>query len=659
MNLFLKYRKIFIVAVHATLFALAYCFSFALRFDMQIPDYYITLIFDSLPWILLVKLLIFEYFDLYQGWWRYVSMHDLTQIIKASFVSALAVLAIGYMLFVRQGFPRSIPIIDFILTVAMVGGSRFLVRAFKERRLLLNFVKDRNDFHRVLIIGAGDAGETLAREIIKHPEMKYQVAGFLDDSPYKTNSRIHGFRVLGGVSDVNRVCKEHEVEEIIIAIPSATGEQMRRVVGLCEETGLKIKTIPGLDRLIDGRITVSQIREVEIEDLLGRKPVELDKEAIGLYLHGKNVLVTGAAGSIGSEICRQVLSFGPRELVLVDQNENGIFDMNRELLKLTTRASLRFFVADVTSEARMEHIFRQVQPEVIFHAAAYKHVPVMEENPGEAVRNNVLGTKVLADLCVSTGCVNRFVMISTDKAVNPTSVMGATKRIAERYVQRLSAKSETKFITVRFGNVLGSMGSVIPIFKEQIQKGGPVCITHPDMIRYFMTIPEASQLVLQAGSMGEGGEIFVLDMGEPVRIIDLAETLIKLSGLKPHVDIDVKFTGIRPGEKLFEELRLDSEEVVKTGHAKVFVHSACADYPADFDRSIRQLVQKADKANEAELRQMLSDMIPEYSPSKVVPMVGKAQSAAEFLAIRKRMEGGEQSLPQSSLLRLDDKKPKP
>lgn len=613
----LKYRKIFIILNHGVLFVLAYVLSFVLRFDLSVPETYEQILITSLPFIILLKILIFEFFSLYQGWWRYVSVSDLTQIIKASVISALAVMAIGYLFFRDPGYPRSIPMIDFILTVGLVGGARFIVRAVREGRLY-NFLHQEKDTHRVLIIGAGDAGETLAREILKHPEMKYRVVGFLDDSPFKTSIRIHGYKVLGKIKDVVAVSESYAADEIIIAIPTATGDQMKYIVSLCEETGRKIKTIPGLDRLIDGRISVSQIREVQIEDLLGRDPVELDKDAIGLYLNGKKVLVTGAAGSIGSEICRQVLAFGPHELILVDQWENGVFEMERELLRLTTRADIRFFVGDVGDKRRMSAIFGLTQPNVVFHAAAYKHVPVMEENPGEAVKNNVGGTRVLADICEETG-VNRFVMVSTDKAVNPTSVMGATKRIAERYVQHLSIDGKTKFITVRFGNVLGSAGSVIPIFKEQIAKGGPVTVTHPEMVRYFMTIPEASQLVLQAGSMGRGGEIFVLDMGEPVRILDLANTLIRLSGLKPNEDVHVEFNGIRPGEKLFEELCFDDESMAKTSHAKVFVHSACAVYPDDFEDNLKRLIGMADTAEPMEIKKMIAKLVPEYTGARVVP----------------------------------------
>jgi FlaA1/EpsC-like NDP-sugar epimerase len=613
-NLLLQYRRPLIILTHGIIFTVSYALAFALRFDFSIPISHFSLLIISLPMVLLAKLVIFEFFDLYQGWWRYSSMKDLIHIVQASVISALAVMATGHLLFFRMGFPRSISIIDFFMTVGLVGGSRFVVRAVRERQVQGFFLAPKiiGEAVRVLIIGAGDAGETLVRELQKHPEMNHEVVGFLDDSPYKQKTRLHGYPVLGLIEEVKKFSELYQVNEIFIAMPAATGNQMKRVVSLCEGTGCKIKTIPGIDRLIDGRVTVSMLRQVEIEDLLGRAPVVLDKTAIGLYLNGKKVLVTGAAGSIGSEICRQLLEYNPAELILVDQWENGIFEMGRELKTRYQAGAISYFIGDIRDRERMRAIFCEKRPDVVFHAAAYKHVPLMEENPGEAIKNNVLGTKLLCDLCEELGCVDRFVMISTDKAVHPASVMGASKRIAGRYVQYLARTARAKFITVRFGNVLGSAGSVIPIFKKQIASGGPVTVTHPDMMRYFMTIPEASQLVLQAGAMGRGGEIFVLDMGEPVHILDLATSLIKLSGLRPHDDIKIEFTGIRPGEKLFEELRLDSEEMLVTTHPKVFVHTAADSYPRDFSAKIETIIGIADTASLQEIKEKISELVPEY-----------------------------------------------
>ncbi len=618
-HLLLKYRRIAIILAHAFFFMAAYVLSYMLRFDFFLPEDPARLLAISLPVVIIVKLVVFEMFALYQGWWRFVSVSDLSQIIKASILSAITITFFGFLAFHGHGFPRSIPIIDLGLTIIFVGGSRFLVRAFREGHLL-TLSRDTAGSARVLIVGAGNAGESLAREIGKNMELHYSIAGFVDDNYYKQRVRIHGYPVLGRIDDIAPISVDYQVDEIFIAIPSATGEQMKRILGICEETGLKIKTIPGMDGLIEGKVSVSQLREVDIVDLLGRDPVNLDAQAIRDYLKDKRVLVTGAAGSIGSEICRQVLHFEPAELILLDKWENGVFEMGRELKKYQGDKRISYFVADVKDRDRIEKIFRRVRPDVVFHAAAYKHVPLMEANPGEAIKNNVGGTKTLADVCVELGCIDRFVMISTDKAVNPTSVMGASKRIAERYVQRLSRPEGVKFITVRFGNVLGSAGSVIPIFKEQIKRGGPVTVTHPNMMRYFMTIPEASQLVLQAGSMGKGGEIFVLDMGEPVKILDLAKTLIKLSGYKPDLDIPIEFTGIRPGEKLFEELCLDEEFVEKTEHAKVFIHASVAHYPEDFTESLLALIRDADSLDLKTIKESIAYLVPEYLSPKVTPL---------------------------------------
>lgn len=611
-NQLLKYRRVILIVFHAGAFLVAYYLAFGLRFDFDIPENYFSLFTLSLPLVILIQLFIFDGFGLYAGWWRYVGMRDLATIFKASAISALAIIAMGYVFFRAYKYPRSIPILDMVLTIGLVGGSRFAIRSIREGGLdWLPFTGIRPDWRRVLILGAGDAGETLSREINRRPELGLQVMGYLDDSPYKRGVRIHGKKVLGGIDQLPEIAKKYEVQEVFIAIPSANRAQMKRVLDLCEETELPVKTIPGMDQLIDGRVTVSQLKKVEIEDLLGREAVELDKQAIGQYLRDKKVLVTGAAGSIGSEICRQALAYAPRELILLDQWENGIFEMGREL-KAGGRQNVRFFVADITDRPRVLSIFQETRPEVVFHAAAYKHVPVMEDNPGEAVKNNVGGTRNLAEICEEVGCVKRFVMISTDKAINPTSIMGATKRIAERFVQYLSKTSKTKFITVRFGNVLGSAGSVIPIFKEQIVKGGPVTVTHPDMIRYFMTIPEASQLVLQAGAMGKGGEIFVLDMGEPVRIVELAESLIKLSGYKPNEDIKIEFTGIRPGEKLYEELYLDQEEHSTTTHPKVFIRTCCDGYPDDFINKLDNLIEHSLGGIPTGIIELISYLVPEY-----------------------------------------------
>jgi FlaA1/EpsC-like NDP-sugar epimerase len=398
-------------------------------------------------------------------------------------------------------------------------------------------------------------------------------------------------------------------------VPSATRRQLRRVIELCEGTSLRFRTVPGIDELINGKVTVSQIRRVRIEDLLGRDPIRLDCEQIARYIRGKTVMVTGAGGSIGSEMCRQISRFEPECLVLIEQAENPLFDIERELRRLFPRLRIVSYIADIADAKRLRTVFRAEKPMVVFHAAAHKHVPLMEMHPGEAVKNNILGTRTVADAAVEAG-VDKFVMISTDKAVNPTSVMGCSKRVAEMYIQELNHRTRTHFVTVRFGNVLGSSGSVIPIFRDQIDKGGPVTVTHPDMCRYFMTIPEASQLVLQAGALGSGGEIYVLHMGEPVKIVDLARQMIVLSGLRPGEDIEIKFTGVRPGEKLYEELSIEGEDFGKTSHEKIYVWKHRRE---DWDficRSIGEIVAGADTATPEQIRAKLASIVPEYDPNK-------------------------------------------
>jgi FlaA1/EpsC-like NDP-sugar epimerase len=437
--------------------------------------------------------------------------------------------------------------------------------------------------------------------------------GFVDDNPAKLGERIHGVSVLGVLEQVPMLVKSLGVDEVIVAIPSAGGREMRRIVDLCSKDGVRLRMMPGLESLIEGRVEVNQLRNVAIEDLLGREPVKLETELIAGKLNGVVVMVTGAGGSIGSEICRQVCRFGPAMLLLVEQAENALFQVHRELREAFPGIMIVPRIADICDSRRIEAIFAAHRPHVVFHAAAHKHVPMMEWNTGEAIKNNVFGTRKVADLADQYGAQS-FVMISTDKAVNPTSVMGVSKRVAEIYIQALSQRSKTRFITVRFGNVLGSNGSVVPIFQEQIARGGPVTVTHPEMKRYFMTIPEASQLVLQAGAMGNGGEIYILDMGEPVKIVDLARDLITLSGLRPGEDIEIQFTGIRPGEKLFEELASDSENADKTRHPKIFVGHFKAYEWERVAVGLDALHEVTDGADDDRVRECFRTLVPEYNP---------------------------------------------
>jgi FlaA1/EpsC-like NDP-sugar epimerase len=620
-------RRTLVIAVHIGLWAAALYLAFGLRFDFHVPRIYRDMQPVWFPALLALRVFFFYRCGLFRGLWRYTGARDLVAILTATTLSSAA---FGALLVLGFGtFTRSVPVIEWLLAVTLVGGMRFFVRwLFRFSTEQAHAPDGGARRHRVVVIGAGDAGETLLREMLLRHVHRYEPVGFLDDDPRKLGENIHGVRVLGHVGLLPEVVRAREVDEVLIAIPSATGAEMRRIVDLCKAAGVHPKTIPDLDQLIDGRVSFNQVRDVAIEDLLGRDPVQLDMAAISAAMKGRVVLVSGAGGSIGSELCRQVCRFGPSALLLVERTENALFQVHRELAARHPEVRLVPLVADVGDLPRLEQIFGAHRPTVVLHAAAHKHVPMMEWNPGEAVKNNVYGTRTLADVSDRFG-VQRFVMISTDKAVNPTSVMGVSKRVAEIYVQALSQRSRTRFVTVRFGNVLGSAGSVIPIFKEQIAAGGPVTVTHPDMKRYFMTIPEASQLVLQAGTMGQGGEIFILDMGEPVKIADLARDLITLSGLTPGVDVEIRYTGVRPGEKLFEELSVSEESAEKTSHPKIFVGRFRPYAWETVQRGIARLGEVVGALPE-EVRARFADLVPEYrSPQDAARAAREAQQLAE------------------------------
>ncbi|MGQ9498491.1 MAG: polysaccharide biosynthesis protein [Desulfotomaculales bacterium] len=540
-----------------------------LRFDGQIPPTYVTRAgYLALPFAT-VYLLAFYLSGLYHRLWRYASTGEALAIVKAVTLGTVGNLGLAYLVMEAGRFPlpRSVFPILWVLVLLFTGVSRFAWR----------FARDFGDTGRfpatgkpTLIVGAGDAGAAVLRELKNRPEARLVPVGLVDDDPAKQGRRLMGVPVLGGREEIPRLVREHGVQEIIIAIPSASGRAMREIVDICRRTPARVRTLPGIYELLDGRVTIERLREVRIEDLLGREPVEIDLEAAAGYLRGRMVLVTGAGGSIGSELCRQVARFGPRRLVLLGHGENSIFTIHRELRALYPDLPLVPRVASVCDRAAVEGIMQALRPQVIFHAAAHKHVPLMEENPGEALKNNILGTWNVARAARAAG-VEVFVLVSTDKAVNPRSVMGASKRVAELVVQELARRSRTRFAVVRFGNVLGSRGSVVPLFRQQIAEGGPVTVTHPAMARYFMTIPEAAQLIIQAGAVAQGGEIFVLDMGEPVRIVDLARTMIRLAGYEPERDIEIVYTGVRPGEKMHEELFGTGERREATRHRRIFV----------------------------------------------------------------------------------------
>jgi len=495
---------------------------------------------------------------------------------------------------------------DMFATVLLLGGLRMLIRLYYEEFRTV----EGGRLKRLLIVGAGDAGEELLRAIRHKPVAEYEVIGFIDDDPRKRGTLIHGLPILGTVEELPKISKTRNIEEIAIAMPSASPAQLRRVVQVCTGTKIRFRTVPSITDIASGKFTVSQIRDVDISDLLGREVVELDLDLIEAFIRGKIILVTGAGGSIGSEMCRQVCNFSPKLLLLVEQAENPLFYIERELHNQFPDIAMKAIICNITDKMRVKEVFERYRPEVVIHAAAHKHVPLMELNPGEAIKNNIVGTQVVADAADNHSTTN-FVMISTDKAVNPTSVMGSSKRVAEMYIQDLNRISQTHFVTVRFGNVLGSDGSVVPIFKKQIAEGGPLTVTHPEMKRYFMTIPEASQLVLQAATMGKGGEIFVLDMGEPVKIVDLARELITLSGFRPGEDIEMVFTGPRPGEKLFEELSIKGEDMQLTRHPKIVIWK---NIPVDHNKvqaGINELVNKTQSYNE--IVQKIKELVPEYT----------------------------------------------
>ena len=511
-----------------------------------------------------LQIALFWFFGLYRGVWRFASLPDLMRIVKA--VGWGTVLTVGALLVVTrlEDMPRSVPVLYGVLLVVLLGGPRFFYRWVKDRR-----VRTRNA-RRVLIAGAGRAGEMLVRDLLRDRRRRYYPVGFVDDDRSKQGKDIHGIRVIGVCQGIPRYVDELEIDLIMLAVPSATAAQMRRLVELCERADVPFRTVPQLDDLMSGYGRINDLRKVSIEDLLGREPVSLDWEGINSGLARRVVMVTGAGGSIGSELCRQLARLQPKRLVLFENSEFNLYSIEMELRHHFPELVVEACLGDVRDAVAVAQILASTGPEVIFHAAAYKHVPMLENQVREAVRNNVLGTRVLAQAAHRHGCAE-FVLISTDKAVNPANVMGASKRVAEIFCQNLNARSETRFITVRFGNVLGSAGSVVPLFREQIARGGPVTVTHPEIERYFMTIPEACLLIMQAAVLGEGGEIFVLDMGKPVKIRQLAEEMIRLSGNRPGEEIRIEYTGLREGEKLYEELFHEREQLQMTRHAKILL----------------------------------------------------------------------------------------
>jgi len=599
--------------------SVAFWLAFLFRFEFDIPRSQLSLILINWPFVIALQYGGLWLFGVPRMSWRYMMMRDAILVFVSMTASTMALTAMRAIL-ERVTHATWLFIPFGVLAMNYVLGFLGLVGARASWRLRGETVDRKKreiegEQHDVILIGAGQAGVMVAREIANRPDLGLKPIGFLDDDPLKTHSRIGGLPVLGTPDQVAAIAQRKRVRRILITIANASGQQIRRITELCRDAGLDTKIIPGMYEIVGNKLNLSRIREVAIEDLLGREPVNLDEDVIGSTIRSRIVLVTGAGGSIGAELCRQICRFGPGRLILVERFENALFEIHRELTAAFPQVPIEPRVADVCDMARMTQIFEASKPGFVFHAAAHKHVPMMEWNPGEAVKNNVGGTRNVADLADRFG-VERFVLVSTDKAVNPSSIMGATKRVAEIYIQALSQRSDTRFVTVRFGNVLGSAGSVIPIFREQIARGGPITVTHPDMLRYFMTIPEASQLVLQAGSMGSGGEIFILDMGEPVRIVDLARDLITLSGLRPEEDIAIRFSGVRPGEKLAEELSTSSEHADKTKHPKVYIGRI---KPHEWEAvlsSVEMLCQLATRSEVDAIRSALGDVVPEYKGAR-------------------------------------------
>ncbi|MDP7163399.1 MAG: nucleoside-diphosphate sugar epimerase/dehydratase [Phycisphaerae bacterium] len=619
------------VVIHAVLFALSLLSAFLLWFDInaspaQARWAWMTRFLTCLPFYVIVKLLIFGRMKLFHGGWQYASIRDVANILLASwwFVAAAFALWGGvyylphltgrFVPYVGQyfmGFPKAVLVLDFLATVFWVCTARLGFRLYREE---LRPIASEG-LRRVLVVGAGNAAEAIIREVHRMRTERYRVIGMVDDDAAKRNILIHGVPVLGTTEEIREICDQRRVEEIIIALPDASRKELQRVIDLCSGTKLKFQSLPGVADLIDGRVTVSQIRPVDINDLLGREVVELDDAAVSRFLRGRRILITGAGGSIGAEMCRQVCRYQPARLILVEQAETPLFEIDNELRRTHGIIPVDAQICDIFDRRRVMEMWARHRPEVVVHAAAHKHVPLMEHNPCEAIKNNIMGSKNVADASCRYDTAE-FVMISTDKAVNPSSVMGASKRMAEIYTQALNGRDgcATQFKAVRFGNVLDSSGSVIPTFRKQIAAGGPVSVTHPQMRRYFMTIPEASRLVLQAAATGVGGQIFLLDMGEPVKIVDLARQMITLSGFRPGEDIEIEFVGPRPGEKLFEELRTGEEHIAPTIHPKVHIWKS---RPAEWNHvqdGIMRLEAMTNCPDRQPVVDLLRQIIPEYDP---------------------------------------------
>ncbi|WP_027178971.1 polysaccharide biosynthesis protein [Maridesulfovibrio bastinii] len=605
------------VVLDLIIFALSFFAAYLFRFDFQPPLYATTQCLNLLKYVLFIKFAVFLVMGLYRGMWRYTGLRDLWHILEATFLQSVILITLVLYKFGFSGFSRGIFIIDWLITVFMVGGLRVTIRSFYAYHdgIQLNKKGTSNgEGTNVIIIGAGRAGEKVVREIISTNHRKYIPVGFIDDDGSKKGRTIHGIPVLGSLTDLPEAINRKSVKEILIAVTEASGEQMREIIEACKKTGLPYKILPGMEEIIDGKVGIKALRDVSYQDLLGRSPVQLDSTRISRYISGKTILITGCGGSIGSELVRQVIRFNPARIILVDASEANLYAIQMELHHEFKFREYVTVLGGVQDRELMDKVFGTHKPQTVFHAAAYKHVPMLERNPWQAVANNICGTRNIMEMADRHG-VDRFVTVSTDKAVRPTNIMGASKRITE-LLMRMFKESKTTFMAVRFGNVIGSSGSVIPLFRRQIELGGPVTVTHPDVTRYFMSISEAAQLILQAGVMAEGGEIFILEMGKPVKIAEMAHDLIRLSGKEPETDIKIIFTGLRAGEKLYEELITEGEGIVRTEHEKIMVLKAFnfdqKAYARELEGMLSKLSDAAEKLDGEKVRAVMHKIVPEF-----------------------------------------------
>jgi FlaA1/EpsC-like NDP-sugar epimerase len=610
-------RRLIVFAHDVLASGIAWLAAFWLRFNFDVPAEYQELMLDLLPWVLGIHAAVFWILGLYRGLWRYASLPDLQRIAVAAGVAALAVPAALAFLRIGLPVPRTVYVLTPLLLALAMGGSRLAYRAWREGRLIPIITKPQAT--PVLVLGAGNAAAGLVKDLAASPQ--WRVVGMLDDDPKKHRAEVAGVKIYGGIERVGEIAGRLGVSQAVIAMPGATHQQRKRALDLCAQADLQVMTVPALSDIVSGRVSVSALRAVELDDLLGRDPVELDDAALHSFVDGKTVLVTGAGGSIGSELCRQIARYAPARIVLFDVSEFALYSIEQEFRDRLPRAGLTAVIGDAKDQRRVAEVFARHRPSIVFHAAAYKHVPLMEEeNAFQGVANNVLTTITVAR-AAQAHAAEKFVLVSTDKAVNPANVMGASKRLAEMTCQVLQPGSRTQFVVVRFGNVLGSTGSVVPRFREQIARGGPLTVTHPDIQRYFMSIPEASQLVLQAALMGKGGEIYVLDMGEPVKIVELARQMIRLSGLSED-DIRIEYTGLRPGEKLYEEPLADAEKTLPTPHPKLRVAQARAPQNGKLLHELLGWLEKPEDASPAAVRAQLRRWVPEYAAPSAEAVVG-------------------------------------